>query len=71
MWDCIALSGKVVIILTNQPDKRSSSGESSRSDDAFELRQKVMRFTDLVFADFVNASVHTKLLQKALEELWQ
>ena len=60
-----------MIILTNQPDELSDSGLLFGFKKRRAQWDEVTRLAELVYSDFVNASVHTKILLEALEELRQ
>jgi hypothetical protein len=67
----IALSGKVVITLTNKPDEGSLSGKPSSSDELREQLDELMKLAEMVEGDSLNTAIHMRMLREAIAELRQ
>lgn len=65
----IALSGKVVIRMTDYPNEPSLSGAQFSFAKPRKQLEHLMELAELVYTDAMNAGVHTKLLMEELEEL--
>lgn len=58
-----------MITLTNQSDEPSPLGSATNSEAPREQIEKVRSLAKLVYRDYVNAAVHSKVLFDELEEL--